>query len=62
MAARAASGAVIDVLAARLPNLLGGYADPTPSNNTMPKSAASLQRGNFSGRYMGCASMPLPAS
>jgi len=52
MATRAASGAVLDVLASKLPNLLGGSADLTPSNNTLPKGAASLRRGDFSGRYI----------
>lgn len=52
MATRAASGAVIDALIGKLPTLLGGSADLTPSNNTLPKGAASLQKGDFSGRYI----------
>ena len=35
-----------------VPTLLGGSADLTPSNNTMPKGAASLKKGDFSGRYI----------
>ncbi|BCX02700.1 MAG: transketolase [Candidatus Roseilinea sp.] len=52
MATRAASGAVIDAIIGKLPTLLGGSADLTPSNNTLPKGAASLQKGDFSGRYI----------
>ncbi len=52
MATRAASGAVIEALVGKLPTLLGGSADLTPSNNTLPKGAASLQKGDFSGRYI----------
>jgi transketolase len=52
MATRAASGAVIDAIINKLPALLGGSADLTPSNNTMPKGAASLKKGDFSGRYI----------
>jgi transketolase len=32
--------------------LLGGSADLTPSNNTLPKGAASLQKGAYGGRYI----------
>jgi len=52
MATRAASGAVLDALAGKLPTLLGGSADLTPSNNTLPRGAASLKKGDFSGRYI----------
>lgn len=52
MATRAASGAVINAIIGKLPTLLGGSADLTPSNNTQPKDAASLQKGDFSGRYI----------
>ncbi|MCS6848276.1 MAG: transketolase [Anaerolineae bacterium] len=52
MATRAASGAVIDAIIGKLPTLLGGSADLTPSNNTLPKGAASLRKGDFSGRYI----------
>ncbi|MBA3256566.1 MAG: transketolase, partial [Pyrinomonadaceae bacterium] len=52
LATRAASGAVIDAIAPRLPTLLGGSADLTPSNNTLPKGEASLTREDFSGRYI----------
>ncbi|MGI8995539.1 MAG: transketolase, partial [Pyrinomonadaceae bacterium] len=52
LATRTASGAVLDVIAPRLPTLLGGSADLTPSNNTLPKGEASLTREDFSGRYI----------
>ncbi|GIV85544.1 MAG: transketolase [Candidatus Roseilinea sp.] len=52
MATRAASGAVINAIIGKLPTLLGGSADLTPSNNTLPKDAAPLRRGDFSGRYI----------
>lgn len=52
MATRSASGAVIDAIINHTPSLLGGSADLTPSNNTMPKGAASLKKGDFSGRYI----------
>ncbi len=52
LATRAASGAVIDAIVGAVPSLLGGSADLTPSNNTLPKDAASLKKGDFSGRYV----------
>ncbi len=52
MATRAASGAVINALVGTVPTLLGGSADLTPSNNTMPKDAVSLKKGDFTGRYI----------
>jgi transketolase len=52
MATRAASGAVIDAIINKVPMLLGGSADLTPSNNTMPKGAASIEKGAYGGRYV----------
>jgi transketolase len=52
MATRSASGAVLDAIVKAVPALLGGSADLTPSNNTMPKEAESLKKGDFSGRYV----------
>jgi transketolase len=52
LATRAASGAVLDAIAPHLPALIGGSADLTPSNNTLPRGAASLARDDFSGRYI----------
>jgi transketolase len=52
IATRAASGAVLDAIVKAVPALLGGSADLTPSNNTLPKEAESLTKGDFSGRYV----------
>lgn len=52
MATRAASGAVLDAIADVIPTLLGGSADLTPSNNTLPKGKGSVTREDFSGRYV----------
>ncbi|MCU0503059.1 MAG: transketolase [Anaerolineae bacterium] len=49
---RVASGKVLDALAARLPTLIGGSADLTPSNNTRPKDAVDVKPGDFAGRYI----------
>lgn len=52
MATRAASGQVLNVLATAVPELLGGSADLTGSNNTDLKGAADVQKGAFDGRYL----------
>jgi transketolase len=52
LATRASSGAVLDKLAPRIPNLVGGSADLTGSNKTKPKNAEHLSRDDFSGRYI----------
>lgn len=52
LATRAASGKVLDALAAHLPELLGGSADLTPSNNTQAAGMQSFSRDNPSGRYL----------
>lgn len=52
LATRAASGAVLNAIAPRVPTLLGGSADLTPSNNTLPKGADYLHRENSAGRYI----------
>ncbi len=52
LATRAASGAVLDAIAPRIPYLLGGSGDLTPSNNTLPKGEQSIERDNFKGRYI----------
>jgi len=52
IATRAASGAAIDAMFAILPELLGGSADLTPSNNTLAKGAADLNAEAPDGRYM----------
>lgn len=50
MATRAASGKVLNVLADRLPELIGGSADLTPSNNTWINSSQSFQPTHPQGR------------
>jgi transketolase len=52
VATRAASGKVIDAIVNTLPQLLGGSADLTPSNNTRPKDAADIEAESFLGRYV----------
>jgi transketolase len=52
VATRAASGAVLDAIAPQLPTLLGGSADLTPSNNTLPKGERALSRDDCVGRYL----------
>lgn len=51
MATRSSSGKVLNVLAARLPELVGGSADLTPSNNTKFDEAGDFQKDNPGGRY-----------
>jgi transketolase len=50
MATRAASGNLINVLAGRLPELIGGSADLAPSNNTWIKDIPAFQRNTPEGR------------
>ncbi len=52
LATRAASGAVLEALCARIPTLVGGSADLTVSNQTLPKGWTSVTREDFSGRYI----------
>jgi transketolase len=52
LATRQASGAVLDALVPAVPELLGGSADLTPSNNTKAKDQADIKPGDFSGRYV----------
>jgi transketolase len=51
MATRAASGKVLNSLSRSLPELVGGSADLTPSNNTWLESSSAFQSGNLNGRY-----------
>jgi transketolase len=48
----AASGAVLDHLAAAVPELLGGSADLTTSNNTKAKGMIEIKPGEYGGSYM----------
>ncbi len=50
IATRKASGAVLNALAPRVPNLVGGSADLTPSNNTYLKGFGDLSRSNPAAR------------
>jgi transketolase len=52
MATRSASGAVLDHLAAAIPELIGGSADLTPSNNTKAKGMIEIKPGDYNGTYM----------
>ncbi len=52
LATRQASGAVLDALTAIVPELVGGSADLTPSNNTKAKGQKEIWPGDYSGRYV----------
>ena len=52
LATRATSGKVLDAIYPRIPTLIGGSADLSGSNKTLPKGAQSIRRGDFSGRYI----------
>jgi transketolase len=52
LATRASSGAAIDAMFASCPELLGGSADLTGSNNTLAKSASDFTPENRLGRYV----------
>jgi len=52
MATRAASGKVLNALSEKLPELVGGSADLTPSNNTKFEKAGDFQKDNRTGRYI----------
>ncbi len=51
-ASRAASGTVLNAIAARVPNLLGGSADLAPSTKTLIKDAADFQAASPGGRNL----------
>jgi transketolase len=50
LATRAASGKVINAIAPHLPELVGGSADLTPSNNNWIQMSTAFQAGNHEGR------------
>jgi transketolase len=52
VASRAASGAVLNAIAPKLPELVGGSADLSGSNNTTLKGADLFSAANPSGRYI----------
>jgi len=49
---RAASGKVLNAIASRVPFMIGGSADLSPSTLTDLKNESSFQKGNFSGRNL----------
>jgi transketolase len=50
VASRAASGIVLNAIAAKIPELVGGSADLASSTNTIVKGAPSLSASNHAGR------------
>ncbi len=52
LSTRESSGKILSAIAPHIPTLIGGSADLTPSNNTKVKDFSSLQKNNFSGRYI----------
>ncbi len=52
VATRVASQNALDVLAAAVPELIGGSADLTGSNNTKAKSQSGLSATDYGGRYV----------
>ena len=52
IATRAASGKLIAALAGGVPELVGGSADLTPSNNTRPPDAVDFEPASHEGRYL----------
>ena len=52
IATRQASGMVLDTLTRVVPELVGGSADLTPSNNTKAKDLKEVKPGDYSGRYI----------
>jgi transketolase len=52
LATRVASGKVLDAISPRLFNLVGGSADLTPSNNTLPQGGQIIRQGDFTGKYI----------
>ncbi len=52
VATRKASEMALEVLTAAIPELVGGSADLTGSNNTKTRSTAPLTKDNYGGRYI----------
>ncbi|HET8726537.1 MAG TPA: transketolase [Alphaproteobacteria bacterium] len=52
LATRAASGKVLDVLVPTVPEMIGGSADLTGSNNTKTKVSNDISAGHYGGRYV----------
>ncbi|HEV2302406.1 MAG TPA: transketolase, partial [Stellaceae bacterium] len=52
LATRQASGAALDSITRVVPEMVGGSADLTPSNNTKAKDQKEVRPGDFTGRYI----------
>ncbi len=52
VATRDASGKVLDALSKAIPELVGGSADLTPSNKTLPKGEGDFSAENRAARYL----------
>jgi transketolase len=52
VATRQSSGTVLETLVSTLPELVGGSADLTPSNNTKTKESKAVSKGHYDGRYL----------
>lgn len=52
VATRQSSQMVLDAISPHLPELVGGSADLTPSNNTQAKDMVPISPGHFDGRYI----------
>ena len=52
MATRAASGKVINVIATKLPELIGGSADLAPSTNTLIRDSSDFEADSYGGRNL----------
>lgn len=52
IATRAASGVVLNAIARRIPELVGGSADLTESNNTALQGDPTIQRTRYDARYI----------
>ena len=52
MATRSASGQVLNALTNVFPQIAGGSADLTPSNNTWIKNSSAFQADNHGGKYL----------
>jgi transketolase len=51
-ATRQSSGAVLEAIMEHVPELIGGSADLTPSNNTQVKGAVDITPPDYKGRYV----------
>ena len=52
LATRQASGEVLEALVPLIPEMIGGSADLTGSNNTKTRGAAAVTKDDYSGRYI----------